>query len=124
LQITGYLTDSDDDLQRALYTGYLALNGNKIKTLYTSTIKCTGEIDKFSNTALPKVSYVLSRYQYDTIRGTRYIKMIFCFLLGIGKHFIGNTHCICNICHATHSHFVLFHDKQSIYKPPKEKSRR
>jgi hypothetical protein len=38
-------------------TQYLVLNGNKVKYYVPSTIKCIGEIDRFSNTGPPRTSF-------------------------------------------------------------------
>jgi hypothetical protein len=45
--------------------GCLGLNGNKLKHI-SSNMKCIREINAFSNTGPHEVSYVLSRFQYDT----------------------------------------------------------
>jgi len=42
------------------YTGCLTSNDNKTKYYTPSKIKCTGEMNTFSNTGLHKVSYELS----------------------------------------------------------------
>jgi hypothetical protein len=41
-----------------------ALNVNKVKHCISSTVKCIGEIDTFSNTGPHEVPYVLSGSQY------------------------------------------------------------
>jgi len=94
-----------------LYTRCVVWSGNKTKHI-SSTIKCIGEIDKFSNTWPHKVSCVLTNFSMGSISDTTHIKVIFCFLPGVGKHFIGNTHCSSDDCNTGHSCFALFHDKQ------------
>jgi hypothetical protein len=39
----------------SINTGYLALNGNKIEHFMSSTMKCIGKINTFSNTGPHKV---------------------------------------------------------------------
>jgi len=56
-----------------------------------------------------------------TISGMTHMKMIFNFLTGTGKHFIGNALCSSDDCHATHSHFALFHNKQYLLQTPRRK---
>jgi len=53
-------------------------------------IKCTGEIDIFSNAVSHRVSYVLSYLNIGAINGMTHIKTIFNSMLGTGKHLIGN----------------------------------
>jgi len=57
-----------------------------------------------------------------TISGMTHIKMIFSFLPGIGKHFIGNSLCSSGDCHIAHSYFAFFHSKQCLLQTPRRKN--
>jgi hypothetical protein len=100
----------------------LTLNGNKIKHV-SSTMKCIGKIDTFSNIGPHEVSYVLIRSKLGTISGIMHMKTIFNFLPGVGKYFTGNTFCSSEISvtHLIHVlHFIML---MSFINPQKIKSR-
>jgi hypothetical protein len=48
------------------------------------------------------------------------MKTISSFSPGVGKRFIGKY--TMQLCHAIHSHFALFHDKELILKSLEEKT--